>query len=520
MKKSCLKKHGTPVKTRGFSPRHIPFSMPKTPAIRKCLSELEAAGFSRRLWEKDASLWKDSPEHRNIILNSLGWLTVPEKMADRMPEIREFAEEIKKEDFTHCVLLGMGGSSLAPEVMRCVLSPKAGYPSLMVLDSTDPGWVLGVSDAIDPAKTLFIVSSKSGSTIEPNSFFKFFYDIVQKSGKKNPGGNVPLLTNRNFAAITDPGTVLAKTAEEKRFRKVFLNPSDIGGRFSALSFFGLVPAAVSGVDVQVLLDRAMRMAQACREPENNPGVALGCAMAAMAQAGRDKLTLVMPSRLESLGLWIEQLVAESTGKEGLGIVPITGEELSGPDAYGSDRFFVHICPGSFRDENTETALRMLKKNGHPVARITIKDRNDLGAEFFRWETATAAAGALLKINPFDQPNVQDSKSRTAGILKKMKKTGGPKELGTVVHTTLFDAFLSESVMLQLPGKISDPDNILRDFLSMIRKGGLCRHTRLPAAESGNGKNAEISAGLAALPIRCRDPFRVWPAISALFRAVA
>lgn len=434
-------------------------------AVKKCSAELESKQFARRLWKKDPSLWKSDRDHAGIISNSLGWLDVAGKMKEKLEELDAFASEIKKEGFRHAVVLGMGGSSLAPEVIRRVFGAKAGLPGLLVLDSTYPGCISAIDRATGGEKTLYIVSSKSGGTIEPNCFFRYFFDRVKNSGEKRPGGC--------FAAITDPGTRMEALAKEKNFRKIFLNPPDIGGRFSALSFFGLVPAAVSGVDVKILLERAERMTSSCG-PEiplrNNPGAGLGCAMAAMAREGRDKLTLVMPRRLEPFGLWIEQLVAESTGKEGKGIVPIAGEELSRPELYGKDRFFVHTGLEAFPDEETSSRLRALEAAGHPVLEIAMKDWYDLGAEFFRWETATAAAGALMEIDPFDQPNVQESKTRTAELLKEAGRNGRIKEPGVMVRTPSLDAFHSAALVKKLPAGIPNPDSLLADFASSLEPG--------------------------------------------------
>lgn len=380
------------------------------------LRELAALNFADRLWKKDAGLWKKSEDAAKEIAGALGWPDVPFKMIPKAAGIQKFAEEMRAAGFTHTVLLGMGGSSLAPEVLRSVFQ-KPGYPKLLVLDSTDPAQLSAVREQIDLKHTLFVYASKSGGTIEPASHFKYFWDQLKKAKVKKPGDS--------FIAITDSGTALDDLSKEKKFRRLYINPAGIGGRFSALSYSGLVPAALCGADIKKLLERAINLASLCKnkEPERNPGTLLGALIAAQAKAGRDKLTLIMPEKLKQLGLWVEQLVAESTGKEGKGITPVCMEPLMPPDKYQADRFFVRTVMEGFADPAEETALAALKKAGHPVYTITIKDPYDLGAEFFRWETATAAAGALLGINPFDQPDVQEAKALTAGMLAKFSAKG-------------------------------------------------------------------------------------------------
>ena len=380
------------------------------------VKKLSAMNFADRLWKKDPGLWKKDEASAKQITGALGWLDIPFAMLPKVKEIQEFAEEIRAAGFTQAVLLGMGGSSLAPEVIRGVFQdPK--YPRLLVLDTTDPAWIDSVQKQLDLKRTLFIFASKSGGTIEPSSHFKYFWSLVKKAGVKNPGNN--------FMAVTDAGTGLEKLAREKKFRQVFINPSDIGGRFSALSYFGMVPAAICGADIKKLLERAVNTAALCknREIAENPGALLGALMAQLALQGRDKLTLVLPEKLKYFGLWVEQLVAESTGKEGKGIIPVCLEPLMEPDKYQADRFFVQVRIEGFTSAREEAALATLRKAGHPVYTITIKDQYDLGAEFFRWEAATAAAGALLEINPFDQPNVQEAKLLTMRVLAQYAEKG-------------------------------------------------------------------------------------------------
>jgi glucose-6-phosphate isomerase len=362
------------------------------------------------LWQRKASTWSGSPEVQRKIDQRLGWLTVPWLMAESIDRIRRFAEDIRAAGMTDVVLLGMGGSSLAPEVLRSVLGSRPGWPRLHVLDSTDPAAVLGAST--DVRRTLYVLASKSGTTIEPNSLAAHFRHLLEQAGEPWAA---------HFIAITDEGTELARRAEQDRFRDLFVNPSDIGGRYSALSFFGLVPAALMGLDLTALLGwgAAMLAAAAPRgeAPDQNPATALGLLMGAAARSGRDKLTLVVPERLAPFGLWVEQLVAESTGKDGIGILPVVGERLADPATYGGDRFFVCVQLEEPSDSHVDAFARAAERAGAPVARLVLPELEALGAEFVRWEIATAIAGAILRINPFDEPNVQQAKDATGRLLR-------------------------------------------------------------------------------------------------------
>jgi glucose-6-phosphate isomerase len=368
----------------------------------------------QRIWNREPSVWKQEPEHQKIISNALGWLTAAQAIREQVDDLTSFADSIHREGFQHVVLLGMGGSSLCPEVLRRSFSRVESYPELLVLDSTVPTAVRSLERRLDPARTLFIVSSKSGKTTEPQVFFEYFRDKVAHASGSDPG--------RNFIAITDPGTLLEQVAHDTNFRRVFTNPADIGGRYSALTYFGLVPAALAGFDVKQILDRAVGAMESCRSEKENPGAELGAALGSLAKAGRNKLTFVIPQPISSLGLWIEQLIAESTGKEGVGILPVAGERLGGPDVYGNDRVFVYLGKEGSSAE-VETNLNALKDAGHPVVRRMIDDPLDLGKEFFIWEFATAVAGSLLGINPFDQPNVQESKDNTERLLAQFEREG-------------------------------------------------------------------------------------------------
>ena len=387
-------------------------------AVGTALDGLEQQSFARRLWARDATVWKQDPEHQKIIKNALGWLTVPQTLLAQLDALGVFAQDVKTAGFTDQVLLGMGGSSLCPDVCRATFGTAPGFLQLHVLDSTVPASIAAVEASIDLARTLFVVSSKSGGTTETTSFFQYFYDRVH-SIKGDKAGE-------NFIAITDPGTSLEKLAKEKNFRRIFPGQADIGGRYSALSNFGMLPAALAGVHVRGLLERAAHMAEACGAgvaAKDNPGVVLGATIGAAALKGHDKITFVISPAIETFADWVEQLIAESTGKEGKGLVPVAGEELRDPAGYSDDRLFVQIKLASDADEATEGALNALEAAGHPVIRIILQDILDLGAEFFRWEVATATAGALLGIDPFDQPNVQESKDNTRRLLGEYRAQG-------------------------------------------------------------------------------------------------
>lgn len=367
-----------------------------------------------RTWIRDHTLWKSNPTE---IDNRLGWLTVLDHMQDGLSDLRSFAQAVREARTTDVVLLGMGGSSLGPEVLRCTFGASKGAPRLWVLDSTVPGWVRQVTDAIQPARTIFLVASKSGGTIEVMSLFAHFWKLVHQT-KGHRGG-------AQFVAITDPGTGLEQLARERGFWRTFTNQPDIGGRYSVLSYFGLVPAALLGLDVGKLLSRAFTMREACHDtvPKANPGAALGGLMAAMAQSGRDKITLLTSPALTSFGLWVEQLLAESTGKEGTGLIPVAGEPMASSAAYGSDRLFISLRLRGDRNASLDRTVSALQRAGHPVYSLSLKDRYDLGGEFFRWEFATAIAGHALGIHPFDQPNVQESKDNTGRVLKEVETRG-------------------------------------------------------------------------------------------------
>ena len=371
------------------------------PKIDERIRSWDSADFSRRLWRKDPTLWASTrlPE----LADRLGWLTLPETMHECVADLRAFAKEVQDEGIRHVVLLGMGGSSLAPEVYQRTFGTAPGRPTLLVLDSTHSGAVLAFDAQIDPSRTLFLVSSKSGGTLEPLSFFRYFWQRVSQT-TRTPG--------RHFAAITDPGTSLEHLAAERGFRRVFQAPPDVGGRYSALTLFGLVPAALIGVDVHRLLDRAWAMAEAsafCVPVSDNPALALGAALGELTRAGRDKVTFLASPALAAFPAWLEQLIAESTGKDGKGIVPVADEPVAAPGAYGSDRFFVLVRLDGDDNGTVDRQVAEIETAGHPVARIRLAEKADLGQEFFRWEMAIAASGQVLGIHPFNQPDVQVAK---------------------------------------------------------------------------------------------------------------
>jgi glucose-6-phosphate isomerase len=385
-------------------------------------ARLNASHAVERLWARDHRLWNQDSTN---ITNRLGWLTIIEYMKDRVEDLRTFSTSAQKRGIRDVVLLGMGGSSLGPEVFRATFGPSRGFPRLWVLDSTVPGWVQQVTQAIDPARSLFILASKSGGTIEVMSLFAHFWEQVQQTSSHQGGAQ--------FLAITDPGTGLEKLAAEHQFWRIFTNPPDIGGRYSVLSYFGLVPAALMGIDIPQLLSRATAMAQACRiQPllGQNPGTELGATMASLAQAGRNKITVIASPQISTFGLWAEQLLAESTGKEGTGLIPVANEPIVSPTAYGTDRFFVYLRLKGDQNRRLDGQIAGLARSGHPILTFTLQDRYDLAGEFFRWEVATAMAGHLMGIHPFDQPNVQESKDNTARVLESIQSTGRLPEQAT------------------------------------------------------------------------------------------
>ena len=385
------------------------------PAVDARVARLQEQDAPRRLWAKDATLWSSDPARAAAIGDRLGWLTVPDGMLAKAAELRQLAADARA--YSDVVLLGMGGSSLCPDVLRTTFGSARGYPKLHVLDTTDPATILGVRSRIRIQDSLFIVASKSGETTETLSHFAYFWDQVEAAadGDRRVG--------RHFAAITDPGTSLDRLAQEHAFRWIFRNPPDIGGRYSALSYFGLVPGALIGANVEELLARGVAMARACAGSvpvETSPGAWLGAVLGQLATQGRNKLTLIASPQVAGFGYWVEQLIAESTGKQGKGIVPVEGEPVGRPTVYGDDRLFAYI---RMEADPPHRAVMALEKAGLPVVTLTLRDRLDLGGEFMRWEVATAIAGAVLGIDAFDQPNVQESKDNTKRVLARFIRAG-------------------------------------------------------------------------------------------------
>ncbi|MES2590710.1 MAG: hypothetical protein V4608_02410 [Bacteroidota bacterium] len=425
------------------------------------LKQLDKQNFAQRLWNKDESLWIKEGLQKQISEISLGWLNVVDKMFEVLPVIEEFCESKPISGFKHIVLLGMGGSSLAPLVFKETFQNANPDVNLIVLDSTEPQTIKKIENEINIVKTLFIVSSKSGNTAEVMAFYDYFYDRVYKIKEDRTG--------ENFIAITDKDSPLAGLAKRKQFRKTFINFPEIGGRYSALSYFGILPAALMGVNVRELLTRTKVMVTNCGSNVSvyeNPGIILGTAIAELALQGCDKLTYLMPEKLNSFGLWLEQLLAESTGKSNKGILPVNGNPLIEMETYSKDRYFVSM-DHSESDAMTSEKLKHFSAKGYPVINISIDSLLDLGQEFFRWEIATATAGAILEVNPFDQPNVQESKLCTNKLLKKVELNGCLPEMEPIVIENLlhYYAVQKDKQSPQLDGKI-----LLEDFFALIKTG--------------------------------------------------
>ncbi len=446
----------------GIKERHVSSLGKYETDVKAALEEISSKSIIERFWKKDAAIWSDNAEDQKIINNALGWLTVVDLMQSRVKELKTFSEEILGAGFKHAVVLGMGGSSLCPEVLRRSFGKQMDYPELLVLDSTVPAAVLALDHQIDPRKTLFIVASKSGTTTEPQMFYRYYYDKVKQLLGDKAG--------QNFIAITDPGTQMETEAKRDNFRRIFTNMADIGGRYSALSYFGLVPFAVMGGDVESLLRRAKAAMEACSSTDaaNNPGAKIGAILGALARKGRDKVTFITPAPIDSLGLWTEQLIAESTGKHGKGIVPVAGEALGDPKVYGDDRVFVYIGVTGSNGANYEAHLQALEQAGHPVLHHVLNSPLDLGEEFFLWEFATPIAGALVGINPFDQPNVQESKDNTKRILNEYVASGKIPQL-PVVSSGSGLSVLTDDGNRKALGTASTPEAAIAAHLARIQK---------------------------------------------------
>jgi transaldolase/glucose-6-phosphate isomerase len=455
--------------------------------VENALVELKDNKIISRIWAHDHTVWKPDPSE---IANRLGWLHSPEMMADNIQRVEVLVDEVRKDNYTNTLLLGMGGSSLAPEVFRKTFGVKEGYLDCAVLDSTDPGSVLAYAEGLNPQRTLIIVSTKSGATVETLSFFKFFYNWMSDSVGKNSAGE-------HFIAITDPGTSLVDLAQHYGFRNTFLNDPNIGGRYSALSYFGLVPAALMGIDIRTLLDRAMTAVCNCNVPnfsgaDNNLAARLGVVLGEGAKSGRDKVTLVTSSHIESFGDWAEQLIAESTGKDGKGILPVVREPLGLPANYGEDRLFVYV--GLNGDKSQDAALAELEKGGNPVVRFSLHDLYDLGEQFFFWEMAIAVAGSRLGINPFDQPNVDAAKVLAREITAEYREKGMlPAE-----------SSLTEENGITVYGEVTanSVESALTNFMKQARPSSYI------ALQAYLQPTAETDSFLQTLRTRLRDRFRL------------
>ena len=431
-------------------------SLPQTlaAAVKVNVADWQSGRKMQRLWQRDATLWTGDHEDK-----WLGWLDITEYQIAHPAELIGLAKEVWSAGFKDMLLLGMGGSSLCPEVLRMTFGKTAGYPDLHVLDSTDPAQVKAIEGKIDIARTLFIVSSKSGSTLEPNIFKQYFFDrTTQVVGADKAGSH--------FMAITDPGSRMQKVAEADRFRHIFFGRPSIGGRYSALSNFGMVPAAAIGIDVKKFLDRTQEMVRACGpDPsvEENPGAMLGVILGTAATSGRDKVTFITSHDISDLGAWLEQLLAESTGKVGKGIIPVDREELGAPEVYGHDRVFAYVHTEHATDVCVEQKISALEKAGHPVVRISMADIYDLGAEFFRWEIATAVAGSIIGINAFNQPDVEASKVVTRNLTSEYEKTGSLPAEKPVLEDDGIKLFTDEKNAAEL-AKGAGNDKSLAGFL--------------------------------------------------------
>ena len=411
--------------TRGIDRQTYRLASDLAAAVNAAREDWRVNDKVRRLWARDASLWTGADE-----AHWLGWLSVTDDRMAHLAHLQTIAQEVQHAGLSHALLMGMGGSSLAPEVLKMTFGKIDGYLELLVLDSTDPAQIKTFESQLDVANTLFIVPSKSGTTLEPNIFMQYFFERVKQAVGADEAGD-------RFIAITDPGSKLQQIAESEGFRHIFFGLPSIGGRYSALSDFGMVPAAIMGLDVGRLLDRADELVHACASvvsPDDNPGVVLGLILGVLARHGRDKVTIVTSPPLWDLGAWLEQLLAESTGKEGKGLIPVDGERLGRPEVYGNDRLFVYLRLESAADAAQDAAVDALEHAGHAVVRVAIADAYDIGQEFFRWEMATAVAGSILGLNPFNQPDVEASKIATRKLTAEYEKQGAlPPE------TPLFEA---------------------------------------------------------------------------------
>jgi transaldolase/glucose-6-phosphate isomerase len=474
---------------RGYGSRLRLDLAASTDSVRAAVAGPSTADVARRIWDRDADLWKPGdPDHAKVIGNRLGWLAVTEVMREELPRLIGLTDEVREAGFRNCVLLGMGGSSLCPEVLRSSFGSAAGQPELHVLDTTDPAAIAQLTERLDPRTTLFIVASKSGTTLETLSHLAHFWEWINVHGSLDAG--------QHFICITDPGSPLGQTARERKFRHLFENPPDIGGRYSALSFFGLVPAAVIGIDVEEFLDRAEQMRRQCRPgvpADLNPGLALGTVLGMLQRSGSDKVTILAPPRIAAFSLWAEQLIAESTGKEGKGLIPIGDEPIGEPAVYGDDRILTVL---RVRDDDTDfdAEVGALRSARIPEVAVQLDDLFDLGAQFFQWEFATAVVGAALGIDPFDEPNVQESKDNTRKVLDRYERNGSLAGESATASDDGISVFGAQGN--------GDIDAALTAFLSQARPHD---YVALMAYVTPNSEN---EAALQRLRAAIRDEHRV------------
>ena len=467
-------------------------------AVKKNLSDWRATGKVRRLWDHDASLWTNEDEAK-----WLGWLGIVDEQLAAAAKLKALADEIKSGGFSDVLLLGMGGSSLCPEVLALTFPQTPGFPRLHILDSTDPAQIRNTEKKINLAKTLFIVSSKSGGTLEPNIYKQYFFERVQQTLGADQAGS-------RFIAITDPGSKMQQVAERDHFRHIFYGLASIGGRYSALSNFGMIPAAAMGLDTDKFLKRTKEMVEACKAStpvEENPGVMLGLIMGTAAKLGRDKITLVTSPAIGDLGAWLEQLIAESTGKLGKGIVPVDREALGAPDAYGNDRIFAYVRLESAPDAAQDAAIAAIEKAGQPVVRIALSDIYNLGQEFFRWEIATAVAGSIIGINAFNQPDVEASKIVTKELTSEYESKGSLPAEKPIVEEAGFKLFTDQKNAADLAKAAgTGADGALKNYLRahLARLGAGDYFALLGYIEM----NAEHESLLQGLRMMVRDRKRV------------
>ncbi|HTA68154.1 MAG TPA: bifunctional transaldolase/phosoglucose isomerase [Bryobacteraceae bacterium] len=430
--------------------------------LTEAIDDWKMAGKVRRLWARDASLWTGTDES-----NWMGWLGITEDQLAHKQHLEDIAKDVKSAGFKHALLLGMGGSSLCPEVFRMTFGKIDGYPELFVLDSTDPAQVKAFESKIDIANTIFIVSSKSGSTLEPNIFKRYFFERVKQVVGADKAGS-------RFIAITDPGSKFEQVAQADAFRHIFHGVPSIGGRYSALSDFGMVPAAVMGIDAPKFLDRADVMAIACSSclpVEKNPGAMLGLILGVAAKNKRDKVTLITSPGIWDFGAWLEQLLAESTGKDGKGLIPVGREALGGPEVYGNDRVFAYIRLENGADPAQDKAVDAIAKAGHPVVRIALADAYNLGQEMFRWEIATAVAGSVIGINPFNQPDVEASKIATRKLTSEYEKTGSLPPESPILSDNDIQLFTDEKNAAALASAVGSDKSLVGYLRAHLKRLG-------------------------------------------------